>query len=260
MHGLGRGSKAAGFAVGCTIAVTVTSWRGDQARAPSKIRKFIRTVLNSATMSKTDSRPAIAPWLSIKNVPSKIYSRSTAGVAGSTLVKDMDYINQKWSLPLQFGEENYAYTLIDIDDPRYAEECAAMTQKLIHFYSDRQIISLEWRRNFRLLQETEAKRACLPEVAPAKTREMLDNKINEYKERLLEVQDQRDAYDLAVQKVLVRVGQIKAALKKERDLEKLRKTLTDRVKAKFSEEDPFWKKQFDPHSNEQPQIKISPPQ
>jgi hypothetical protein len=201
----------------------------------------------------------IYPWLSIKQAPRKVRSRATPGLAGKVCLKDMDYIDQKWSFPVQFGDENYAYTLIDIDDPRYAEECAEISRKLIHFYSDRQIIHLEWRKNFRLLQEAEARRASLPDIAPAKTKELMDNSIQEYKTRLLEVQDQRDAYDLAVKKIMARVAQIKASLKKERDLEALRMQLTERVKSKFSHDDPFWKKTFEPKSAKEPTITIQPP-
>jgi hypothetical protein len=44
-----------------------------------------------------------------------------------------------------FGEEKYAFSLIDIEDPRYVEECAEHAKKLIHYFYDQQIIDLEWR-------------------------------------------------------------------------------------------------------------------
>ena len=207
-------------------------------------------------VSKSSDKHANRPWLSIKKVPEKIYSRFSPGYGLKVCVKDMDYISMKWSLPLQFGDENYAYTLVDIDDPRYAEECADMTQKLIHFASDRQIVALEWRKNFCLLQEAERRRASLPDSAPAKTREMMDDAISGYKARLLEVQDQKDGYEKAVEKVVARCLQIKASIKKENDLEALRLELTERVKNKFAKDDPFWTTAFDPRSSSVPQIVV----
>ena len=184
-------------------------------------------------MDKVSSKKAVYPWLSIKNVPRKIHSTSSGSLEGQLLVKDMDYINEEWSLPMQFGLENYAFTLVDIDDPRYAPECQEMTQKLIHLYSDRQIIGLEWRKTYRGLQDAENRRAKLPESAPAKTRESMDTEVTQKRTRILELQDQRDAYDRAVSKVISRCSQIKKSLQKEEQLERLRVEMTNQVKSRL---------------------------
>ncbi len=184
-------------------------------------------------MDNTSSKKAVYPWLSIKNVPRRIHSDAAGGLAAELLIKDMDYINQEWSLPMQFGHENYAFTLVDIDDPRYAQECQEMTQKLIHLYSDRQIIGLEWRKTFRALQDAENRRAKLPESAPAKTREAMDTEVTKKSARIAELQDQRDAYDRAVRKVLVRCGQIRDGIEKEKQLEAVRLEMTSQIKVKL---------------------------
>merc|ERR1712056_177334 len=47
-----------------------------------------------------------------------------------------DYSQVSWPLPKSFGKEKYAYSLIDIEDPRYVRECASMSKKLIRLNYD----------------------------------------------------------------------------------------------------------------------------
>ena len=163
-------------------------------------------------------------------------------------VKDLDHIVTQWPLPIMFGEEQYAFSLIDIDDKRYADECAEMSRRLIKYLYDRQIISLEWRQTYQSLTDAEARKTSLPPSAPQKARDAADRDVTNLRARLLEIQDQRDGYDACIAKVLDRCAQIKATIKKETDLEALRQELSERVKARFAQTDPFWGTSFDPHS------------
>ena len=166
-------------------------------------------------------------------------------------VKDLDHLTTQWPLPIMFGEEQYAFSLIDISDPRYATECAEMSRRLIKYLYDRQIIALEWRKTYQSLTEAEAKKASLPATAPQKARDAMDKDVTGFRARLLEIQDQRDGYDACIGKILERCAQIKGIIKKEADLEGLRQELSERVRLKFSERDEFWETNFDPHSRHQ---------
>merc|ERR1712100_328343 len=101
-----------------------------------------------------------------------------------------DYRKVRCPLPRMFGSEKYAYSLIDIEDPRYVDECARMSQKLIRFHYDQQIIDLEWRKTYKALLKAEHHRASLPENARQNTKDKLDKEVSDKKKYLLELQDQ----------------------------------------------------------------------
>lgn len=190
--------------------------------------------------------PGIPEHLKLSNLPVKTHPKTGPMVH---CLKDFDHIVTQWPLPIMFGEEQYSFSLIDIEDRRYAEECAEMSRRLIKYLYDRQIISLEWRKTYRDLTDAESRKASLPATAPQKTRDAMDKAVNDFRTRLLEIQDQRDGYDVCIGKILDRCAQIKATIKKEADLESLRKELSERVKARFANDDPFWNTHFDPHSS-----------
>jgi hypothetical protein len=187
----------------------------------------------------------IPDHLKLSSLPVRVHAKTGPMVH---CVKDLDHIVTQWPLPLMFGEEQYSFSLIDIDDSRYAEECAEMSRRLIKYLYDRQIISLEWRKTYQSLTDAEARKSSLPSSAPLKARDAMDKDVSNLRLRLLEIQDQRDGYDACIGKILDRCSQIKATIKKEADLEALRQELSERVKARFSTDDQFWATHFDPHS------------
>lgn len=85
---------------------------------------------------------SIPDWLSVRQLPKRRYlTQSTGNLHG---LSSGDFINTKWPLPKTFGSEKYAHSLIDIEDPRYLEECANMSKKLIHYFYDQQIFDLDF--------------------------------------------------------------------------------------------------------------------
>lgn len=147
-----------------------------------------------------------------------------------------------------FGQQKYAYSLIDIEDERYVDECARMSQKLIRLTYDTQIMDLEWRNTYKRLLDAEHRRATLPKDCKEKTREMLNKEVSDSMKYLLELQDQRDMYDSCTQDIWARCDTIKQTIKKETDLEDLRHDMSQRTKDRIDYDDPFWKTKFNTRS------------
>jgi len=194
------------------------------------------------TMSRTMSSTQIPEWLSTKSLTKRRYlSASTGNLHG---LQANEFMQTKWPLPKMFGEEKYAYTLVDIEDPRYVDECADMAKKLIRYYYDLQILDLEWRKTYKNLIKAEKRRFNLPETASTKAKDQLDNNVKTTKKYLLELQDQKDSYQACIDQIYERCSQIKRSIKKENDLEDLREEMSNRVKQRFDPDDTFWKTQF----------------
>ncbi|CAD7925946.1 unnamed protein product [Amoebophrya sp. A120] len=196
----------------------------------------------------TSSQGAIVPaepipdWLSTKSLAKRRYlPASTGNLHG---LQAGEFHNTKWPLPKMFGQEKYAFSLIDIEDPRYVDECASMSKQLIHYFYDQQIFDLKWRETYKQLIRAEKRRANLPALASNKAKDELDGNVKKFKKYLLELQEQRDLYQTKIDGIFERCAQIKRGIKKENDLEELRMEMTGRVKAKFAQEDGFWSTQF----------------
>lgn len=156
-----------------------------------------------------------------------------------------DHLNVQWPLPTMFGEESYAFSLIDITDPRFTAEAADMSHKLLHLYYDLQIVEHEWRRTYKTFLEAEERKEKLtPGVLP-KSREKAEIEYNAAKEQLLRLQDQRDLYDDTIQKVFDRCRQIKESIVKERHLDSLCEELHERIKEIYPSGHEFWRASFD---------------
>ena len=76
--------------------------------------------------------------------------------------------------------------------PRYLEECADMSKKLIRFFADSQIFDLEWRDCYKKLTLAEQRQANLPRGAAQKAKDELDKTVKKHKSYLLELQEQKD--------------------------------------------------------------------
>lgn len=189
-----------------------------------------------------ESGVEIPEWLSTKSLVKRRYlSASTGNLHG---LQAGEFHSTKWPLPKMFGDEKYAYSLIDIEDPRFLERCSDMSKQLIHYFSEEQIFDLEWRQTYKELIRAEKRRANLPPSASQKAKDELEKTVQKHKKYLLELQEQKDIYQTNIDRVFDECARIKRSIKKENDLEDLRMEMTGRVKQRFAAEDSFWKTQF----------------
>jgi len=188
----------------------------------------------------------IPQWLSVKGLSQqglkrRYLSASTGNLHG---LQAGEFQTTKWPLPKMFGAEKYAYSLIDIEDPRFLEECSEMSKKLLHYYGDSQIFDLEWRETYGKLTLSEKRLSNLPKSAAQKARDELEKTVKKHKTYLLELQEQKDLYSQAIEDIYTRCATIKQGIKNENDLEELRQEMTGRVKQRFLSDDGFWKSSF----------------
>ena len=162
-------------------------------------------------------------------------------------VMTQDHIQVKWPLPTMFGDESYAFALIDISDPRFSMEAKSMSRKLIHLFYDLQIIEHEWRRAYKHFLDTEGRKDKLTPGVLQKSRDKAHEEYNSAREQLLRLQDQRDLFEDTIQRIFDRCKQIKSFILKEQELEKRRESLNGDVRAKYPIDHPFWKTHFDIH-------------
>lgn len=217
----------------------IQSAKGERSSAGSS-RGSIDKIM--AVVQAKDTTPEIPDWLSTKSLVKRRYlSASTGNLHG---LQAGEFHSTKWPLPKMFSDEKYAYSLIDIEDPRYLERCADMSKQLIHYYYDQQIFDLEWRNTYKMLIRSEKRRDNLPRSANQKAKDELEKAVQKNKKYLLELQEQKDLYQSKIDNIFDECAKIKRSIKKENDLEELRMEMTNRVKQRFSPEDVFWKTQF----------------
>merc|ERR1719217_613847 len=191
----------------------------------------------------------IPRYLGTRSLVKRRYlSQSTGNLHG---LQADDYSSLNWPMPKMFGHEKYAYSLIDIEDERYVEECAKMSKKMIRLTYDIQIIDLEWRKTYKKLLDAEHRCATLPKDAKPKTKDLLNGEVADAMKYLLELQDQRDMYESCIQDIWTRCDHIKQTIKKETDLEDLRHDLSQRTKDRIEPDDPFWKTKFNARGQKQ---------
>lgn len=208
-----------------------------ESRVPYPYAMATTTAIQPATLSEP-----IPEWLNTKALVKRRYLPASSGNLHG--LQAGEFHSTRWPLPKMFGDENYAYSLIDIEDPRYVDECANMGKQLIHYFYDQQIFDLKWRETYKELIRAEKRRGNLPAMASVKAKDELDGNVKKFKKYLLELQEQRDMYQTKIDAIFERCAQIKRGIKKETDLEELRMEMTGRVKAKFVAEDNFWSTQF----------------
>jgi len=155
-----------------------------------------------------------------------------------------DYGQISWPLPKMFGNEKYGYSLIDIADPRYIKECAALSKKLVRLSYDQQIVDLEWRKAYKALLDAEHKQSTLPASAQEKTRALMKKEVDGCLKYLLELQEQKDMYEQSVQDIYAQCSAIKASKLTEKGLEDLRQHMEANTKDKIHDNSPFWRTKF----------------
>lgn len=199
----------------------------------------------SSTRIRAISEPPsheIPNWLSPKSLSRKVSPERSADNRHGVMTPD--HLDVKWPLPIMFGNEEYAFSLIDIPDERYAEEAAVLSRKLVRIFYDYQIIEFEWRKTYKKLIEAEKRKANLTPGVLQKSIEKAESDVNAARDQLLRLQDQRDLFQSILDKIWRRCSQIKATIKKESNLESLRKELSELVKARLPISHEFWESEF----------------
>lgn len=199
---------------------------------------------NSALAVPGEALPkAEIPWhLSTRSLTRrKKLSKSTGNLHGY-MAEDYSVLN--WPLPKMFGPEKYGYTLIDIEDPRYVEECSQMSHKLIRLHYDEQIIDLEWRKTYKALLDAEHRQSTLPANCNQKTLALLKGEVEAKKTYLLELQEQRDMYNQSMKEVSDKCTALKRSMAKEKHLEEIRHDASRKTQVKIPETDEFWRTKF----------------
>lgn len=211
----------------------------------------MRRSVSSTTLRKTgeaalgnadEPPPHIPKYLDVHSLTRRRKLSASTGNLHGFMAEDYSQIN--WPLPKMFGNEKYAYTLIDIDDPRYIKECAQMSKRLIHLQYDQQITDLEWRKVYRALLDSEHRQATLPKNCQEKTRSLLKKEVDGNMKRLLELQEKKDAFEREAKEIYNVCDGIKATIKKEDDLEKLRKGAEKATKERMRADNPCWGTKF----------------
>jgi hypothetical protein len=192
-------------------------------------------------------------WLTTKSLSKRMYlSSSTGNIHG---MKSEDYNSLCWSMPKMFGDEKYAFTLVDIEDPRYLEEVALMGRKLTRLNYEKQIIDMEWRKTYKMLLQAEhhlasfRESSALPSSVANKTKTLLDGKINAFKDYLLQLQEQKDSYETLTKEIYDRCNDIKKCVRHENNLEELSEEMTERVRSYYPASDEFWSLKFNARSS-----------
>merc|ERR1712046_413141 len=103
---------------------------------------------------------------------------------------------------------------------------------------------MEWRRTYKLMLRSEHHERTVPDKASAKTRQTIEKQISDYKEYLLQLQEQKDQYESLIAQQWEKCNELKKGIRQENDLESLRKELTQRVKATYPAQDEFWQSKF----------------
>lgn len=191
--------------------------------------------------------PKLPRHLSVSGLTKRTKLSASSGNLHGYLAED--YRRLSWLMPKMFGEEKYGHSLIDIEDPRYLKDCAAMSKKLIRLQYDLQIIDLEWRKTYKSLLDAEHRRATLPQSAEytknlEKTKKTLEIEVQNCMKYLLECQEQRDLYEQQIKDVYAKCDAIKATIKKENDLEDLRMSMEKGTMERLNADSPFWRTKF----------------
>jgi hypothetical protein len=193
---------------------------------------------------ETAAAPKIPRYLNVNGLTTRRKLSATTGNVHGYMAED--YKQLSWPLPKMFGHEKYGFSLIDIEDPRFLAKCAGNSKKLIRLQYDQQIVDLEWRKVFKKLQDAEhRKETC---GTNEKTKEALTAEVKKLFVYLKELQEQKDMYQEQIAEVYSQCDNIKSTIKKEKDLNDLRKSLENQTRQKIPQDAAFWKAKFNTRS------------
>jgi len=190
--------------------------------------------------------PKIPKYLSVNGLTSQRKLASSTGNHHGCQAEDYRQLN--WPLPRMFGYEKYAYSLLDIQDPRFLKECAGNSKKLIRLHYDYQIVDLEWRKTYKKLNDAEHSYARSGEKCPVFAKTSMKKDVDNLMKYLNELQEQKDMYEQELAQVYDRCSNIKGMIKKETDLEDLRQTLEAHTRERIPRDAGFWKTKFNTRS------------
>jgi len=235
----GRGSPHSSMALRRTASSGAI--RGGTLRKTGEVTVRSGGRTTDDVMSDGEAPPKLPRYLDVKQLGARRKLSNSTGNLHGCMAGDYSRVN--WPLPKMFGDEKYAYSLIDIDDPRHVKDCASLSKKLIRLQYDQQIVDLEWRKVYKALLDAEHK-ADLPDTAKDETKRFLKKEVDRQIKYLLELQEQKDMYEDSIQSIYAKCDAIKAELKKEADLEDLRCVMEKSTKDKIAPDSPFWRTKF----------------
>mmetsp|Transcript_101099 Transcript_101099/g.286545 ORF Transcript_101099/g.286545 Transcript_101099/m.286545 type:complete len:257 (-) Transcript_101099:126-896(-) len=238
--------KNASFARSGMLSRTGSSAMLKRTNSSSALRKTGDLALRSGTVSPTEGPDE--DYLGVTSLTRRRKLRMSTGNLHGYMAEDYGRVN--WPLPKMFGQEKYAYSLIDIEDSRFRGECAEMSRKLIRLSYDQQIVDLHWRKTYKALLDAEQRQATLPENCKETTKTTLKKEVDGHMKYLMELQEQKDMYEDNIKEVYSRCDAIKAELKKETDLEDLRMSMEKRQRDQIHGESPFWRTKFNIKSSD----------
>merc|ERR1719198_392330 len=105
-------------------------------------------------------------YLSVNGITKRRKLPKSTGNLHAYLAEDYRQLN--WPLPKMYGQEKYAYSLVDIElkgrperaaskDHRFVKETGLMSKRLIRLQYDSQIVDHEWRKMLKTLLAAEQK-------------------------------------------------------------------------------------------------------
>lgn len=203
-----------------------------------------------ASAGGDDALPRVPAYLSVKGLTQRRKLSKSTGNLHAYMAEDYSQLN--WPLPKMFGQEKYGFSLIDVEvkgrkasrDPRFVQECAQMSKKLVRLSYDQQIVDNEWRNTYKALLDAEHRQATLPAECQDKTKTALKKEVDNCMKYLLELQEQKDMYETAILTTHARCDSVQEVIKKEAELDELREYMESQTKQKIHADSSFWRNKF----------------
>jgi len=131
-----------------------------------------------------------------------------------------------------FGEETYAYTEIEIHDPRYSDELKQMNRDLKDALEKEQMVEKQWRMCYAGLTKAEHRRKTLSASAPDKTKSKFDRVVEEFRVQLVKLQEDRDKCKQYIAEIYARIDVINKEINKEKALEDMQRECAEKLMQK----------------------------
>ena len=126
------------------------------------------------------------------SIPVRKIQRKARLDKGFPQFKDEDYYRFKWPLPKMFGDEDYAYTDLNIKDLRYKEEIGEMSKTFADVNHKQMLVERNWRIGLQMLLNAEYRLSTLSKMASEKTRTKFEKAVSDARFVLLRLQVRRN--------------------------------------------------------------------
>lgn len=186
--------------------------------------------------------------LSIQSLPQKKYLPSSSN--RPHCLKEKPYLEHVKPMPKMFGDERYAYTLIDIQDPRFQPFQVKYSEIFVGHQYDHNIIKAEWMKCHKKYVLAAKAFDSLPAGASEKAKQEKKELRDSLLAHLKELQEQRDQYEEYELAVNAHCKKIKENIGTEQSLERLRQLMTEEVRTAFNPSHTFWSTSFNPKHSE----------